>query len=172
MSDQRGEGEEVAGDGRCGRRRGRGEDMGWNHDVENRPSKGGAGRRIRETGMTTYGWQDPGWLGLLLLWPAAWWWRRRRAATVWVVPFAARWARPAGRGAVDWATWAMAAGGVLLTVALARPQRVTEARHEAARGHDVMLVLAVPTSMLTCDYRRGARRYPGRRRRRWRADCC
>ncbi len=106
--------------------------------------------------MTTYAWQDPGWLALLLLWPAAWWWRRRRAATVWVVPFAAHWAKPAGRAALPWETAAAVAGGVLLTVALARPQRVTEARHETVRGHDVMLVLDVSTSMLTCDYRRGA----------------
>jgi Ca-activated chloride channel family protein len=110
--------------------------------------------------MSAVGWTlaDPAWLLLLLAVPAIVWLRSRRGRAVLVIPFASRWA---GHDAVPRSSLPSAlivAGLVLLTVGLARPQRVN-AKHEVhEKGYDIMLAVDLSGSMLAEDYERGGTR--------------
>lgn len=102
--------------------------------------------------------RDPAWLLLLLVFPLALWLRGRRSVPVLLVPFAAAWygrdRLPAGRIAL-----ALALGGILLlTLALARPQRVQELVEVHREGYDIMLAVDISASMRAEDYRRGEER--------------
>jgi Ca-activated chloride channel family protein len=101
---------------------------------------------------------DPVWLLALLAVPAVFWVRQWRRATVFLVPFSAAWHAPS---AVRHAWWPLAAGSMgfaLLTLALARPQRVQERWETQTFGYDIMLAVDLSTSMLTEDYERDGKR--------------
>ncbi len=102
---------------------------------------------------------DPAWLLALFAFPLAWWLRGRRAAAVFCVPFAAAWHRPSLRSPARAALACAVAGGVLLTLALARPQRRSERVEIREQGYDLMLAIDLSRSMLTEDYiRHGQKR--------------
>lgn len=98
---------------------------------------------------------DPWWLAALLVVPAVLWLRQMRAFTVWLVPFASFWHRDSGVRAISWVLRCAAVGLVLLTLALARPQRREELREVRQAGYDIMLVLDLSPSMFAEDYKRG-----------------
>jgi Ca-activated chloride channel homolog len=102
--------------------------------------------------------RDPVWLLALLALPVALLWRYWRGTTVLLVPFAAAWHRPGIIRRSWWPPAAAIAGLILLTVALARPQRVQERWEMRTRGYDIMLVVDLSTSMLMEDYKRGDER--------------
>jgi len=110
--------------------------------------------------MTPTGWTlaDPVWLLLVLALPAIAWLRARRGRSVLVIPFVSRWS---GRDAVPRSRLPealLAAGIVLLAVALARPQRVDEKRQVRQKGYDIVLAIDLSGSMLAEDYERGGTR--------------
>lgn len=98
---------------------------------------------------------DPWWLAALLVVPAVLWLREMRAFTVWLVPFAAAWHRDSGLRVSPWIPRFGAAGLMLLTLALARPQRREELREVRQAGYDIMLVVDLSPSMHAEDYKRG-----------------
>ncbi|MES2692139.1 MAG: VWA domain-containing protein [Verrucomicrobiota bacterium] len=98
---------------------------------------------------------DPWWLLVLLAVPAAVWLRHWRGFTVWLVPFAAAWHRESAKDSKPWPVWAAVGGLVLLTFALARPQRKEELREVRQAGYDIMLVVDLSPSMHAEDYKKG-----------------
>lgn len=105
-----------------------------------------------------FAFRDPAWLLALLALPGAWWWRWRRGATVLLIPYSASWHRASAARRPAWRAAAVLAGLVLLTVALARPQRVQERWETQTRGYDIMLAIDLSSSMLAEDYQRGGER--------------
>ena len=99
--------------------------------------------------------RDPIWLWLLLVLPLAAWWRLRRSTLVFLVPFAAAWHRPIPPQRREWPLVVALFGLALITLALARPQRVHERWDARPRGYDIMLAIDLSSSMLTADYKRG-----------------
>ena len=96
---------------------------------------------------------SPYWLAVLALVPALWFWRRRRGhARLWLVPYAAAWAAPAGTRMAGPAVLAAYAGIACLAVALARPQTVIRQETPGQRGYDIMLAIDLSSSMLAEDY--------------------
>lgn len=95
---------------------------------------------------------DPWWLLALLLIPAAVALRRRRRLPVLLVPFAAAWHRPSLVHPSRWPIALAIIGLVLLTVALARPQRVEDRRDVSSQGYDLMLAIDLSGSMLAEDF--------------------
>jgi Ca-activated chloride channel family protein len=107
--------------------------------------------------MTAGGWTlaDPAWLLLLAALPVIVWLRARRGRSVLVIPFVSRWS---GGDVIQRSCLpelAVAAGLVLLTVALARPQHVDERRQARQEGYDIVLAIDLSGSMLAEDYERG-----------------
>ncbi|MDR2863250.1 MAG: VWA domain-containing protein [Puniceicoccales bacterium] len=100
----------------------------------------------------------PLWLLALLLLPLIFWARGRRQVAAWVIPFAAAWHRPAAASPSRLPVFFAAIGAVLLTVALARPQRVEDRRTVNSQGYDLMLAIDLSTSMLAEDYERDGER--------------
>lgn len=98
---------------------------------------------------------DPWWLTALLVVPAVLWLRQMRAFTVWLVPFAAAWHRDSRLRLSPWILRCAVAGLVLLTLALARPQRHEELREVRLAGYDIMLVVDLSPSMFAEDYKKG-----------------
>jgi Ca-activated chloride channel family protein len=108
--------------------------------------------------MKDYVLQDPLWLLALLLIPAVIWLRGRRTVPVLLVPFAAAWHRPSLVPASRWPTLLAVLALVLLTFALARPQRVEDKREVRTSGYDLILAIDLSGSMLAEDYEKdGAR---------------
>ncbi len=106
----------------------------------------------------SFTFRDPLWLLALLVVPWLAWVRHRRGAMVFVVPFVAAWH---GAGPVRKSYWSvgLAVGGLaLLTVALARPQRLQERWMSRSYGYDIMLAVDLSPSMLTEDYQRDGKR--------------
>lgn len=110
--------------------------------------------------MTAPGWTlaAPAWLLLVAALPLIAWLRARRGRPVLVVPFVSQWS---GRDAVTRSRLPqvlVAAGVVLLAVALARPQRLDAQRQVTQEGYDIVLAIDLSGSMLAEDYERdGAR---------------
>jgi len=106
------------------------------------------------------GWTlaDPVWLLLLLALPAIAWLRARRGRPVFVIPFVSHWSGtdPLPRSRVP--QLLVGAGLVLLSLALARPQRVDEKRQVTQQGYDIVLAIDLSGSMLAEDYERGGDR--------------
>lgn len=104
--------------------------------------------------MTFGDWtfRDPWWLLAWLLIAAAVALRRRRRVPVLVVPFAASWHRPSLVGASRWPVILACLGLVLLTGALARPQRIEDRREVKSQGYDLMLAIDLSGSMLAEDF--------------------
>jgi Ca-activated chloride channel homolog len=102
--------------------------------------------------------RDPVWLLALVLMPASVWLRHWKSTTVLVVPFVARWHRPmVVRRSIGCQASALA-GLALLSLALARPQRVQERWVTRTTGYDIMLVIDLSKSMLSEDYKRQGER--------------
>jgi Ca-activated chloride channel family protein len=95
---------------------------------------------------------DPLWLLALLLIPAAWWLRGRRAVPVLLVPFAATWHRPSAVSPSRWRALLVSLALALLTLALARPQRVEDQVVERTEGYDLMLAIDLSGSMNIEDF--------------------
>lgn len=106
------------------------------------------------------GWTlgSPAWLLAILALPAIAWLRARRGRPVLVVPFVSQWTGHdvATRSRLPQAL--VAAGVVLLAVALARPQRVDEQRQVTQEGYDIVLAIDLSGSMLAEDYERDGER--------------
>ncbi len=102
--------------------------------------------------MKNFVLQDPLWLLALLLIPLALWLRGRRAVPVLLVPFAAAWHRPSAVSPSRWRAFLAAFALALLTVALARPQRVEDKHEIRTQGYDLMLAIDLSGSMRTEDY--------------------
>lgn len=97
---------------------------------------------------------DPWWLLALLVLPLVLWLRGRRPVPVLLVPFAAAWHRPSLTSLSRWPTVLAAVGLALLTLALARPQRVEDKREVRTQGYDLVLAIDLSGSMLAEDYER------------------
>ena len=107
---------------------------------------------------------DPWWLLLLPLVFAIVWLRGRRSIPVVLVPFAASWHRPSMGSGSRWPAGLACTGLVLLSVALARPQKVEDKREVRSQGYDIVLTVDLSGSMLAEDYERD-----GERINRWQA---
>jgi Ca-activated chloride channel family protein len=101
--------------------------------------------------------QDPLWLLALLLIPAVLWLRGRRAVPVLLVPFAAAWHRPSAVSPSRWRALLAILALILLTLALARPQRVEDRREVRTQGYDLMLAIDLSGSMRAEDYEKNGR---------------
>jgi Ca-activated chloride channel homolog len=108
--------------------------------------------------MVDWTLKDPLWLFALLLIPAAIALRYRRRLPVFLVPFAAAWHRPSLVHASRWPVGLVVTGLTLLTIALARPQRVEDRREVRSQGYDIMLAIDLSGSMLAEDFERGGQR--------------
>lgn len=108
--------------------------------------------------FTNYTFHSPWWLLALLLLPAMVWLRGRRGAPVLIVPFAAAWHRASLIPSSRWPALLAGAGLVLLTFALARPQRIEDRREVKQQGYDLMLAIDLSGSMLAEDYERDGER--------------
>ncbi len=103
--------------------------------------------------------QDPWWLLALAVLPLVLWLRSRQPVAAVVMPFAGTWWRPtllvqpARLPAI-----LLAAGLVLLAIALARPQRLVTLVDPRQEGHEVMLAIDLSGSMHTEDFERGGER--------------
>jgi Ca-activated chloride channel family protein len=101
---------------------------------------------------------DPLWLLALLLVPLVLWLRGRRAVPVLLVPFAAAWHRPSVVSPSRWRAFLISLALILLTIALARPQRVEDKREVRSQGYDIMLCIDLSGSMLAEDYEKNGER--------------
>jgi len=110
--------------------------------------------------MNASGWTfaSPLWLLLLLALPAIAWLRTRRGRVVLVIPFVSRWWSHETVPRPRLAEALVAAGLVLLAVALARPQHVDEKHQVHQQGYDIMLAIDLSGSMLAEDYESGGQR--------------
>jgi len=108
--------------------------------------------------MSNLLFKDPYWFVLLLAIPWLMWLRGRRSVSVLFVPFAAAWHRPSMIGPSRWPTGLAISGLVLLTVALARPQRVENKREVRSEGYDLMLAIDLSGSMLAEDFEKNGQR--------------
>jgi Ca-activated chloride channel family protein len=101
---------------------------------------------------------DPLWLLALLALPLILWLRGRSRVPVLLVPFAAAWHRASMTAASNWTAACAVAGLALVTVALARPQKVETKRDVRSQGYDIVLAIDLSGSMLSEDYEKdGAR---------------
>lgn len=78
--------------------------------------------------------------------------RRRRRLAVFVVPHAVEWQRLAPTPAAPWPAALAYAGLALITLALARPQRIEQQPPEKKPGYDIVLALDLSTSMYAEDF--------------------
>ncbi len=101
---------------------------------------------------------DPCWLLALLLIPPLLWLRGRRAVPVLLVPFAAAWHRPSAISPSRWRAVLAVLALILLTCALARPQRVEDRREVHSQGYDIMLCIDLSGSMMSEDYEKDGER--------------
>jgi Ca-activated chloride channel family protein len=101
---------------------------------------------------------DPLWLLVLPLIFTAVWLRGRRSVSVVLVPFAAAWHRSSMGSVSRWPAGLALTGLVLLTGALARPQRVEDKREVRSQGYDIVLAIDLSGSMLAEDYERDGER--------------
>jgi Ca-activated chloride channel family protein len=101
---------------------------------------------------------DPYWLFALLAIPLAFWLRGRRGVPVVLVPFAAAWHRSSLTNLSRWPTGLACVGLVLLSLALARPQKIEDKREVRSQGYDIMLCIDLSGSMLAEDYEKDGER--------------
>ena len=101
---------------------------------------------------------SPAWLLAILALPAIAWLRARRGRPVLVVPFVSQWTGHDVAARSRLPQVLVAAGVVLLAVALARPQRVDEQRQVTQEGYDIVLAIDLSGSMLAEDYERDGER--------------
>jgi len=94
----------------------------------------------------------PLWLLALLLIPVVLGLRRRRRVPVLIVPFAAAWHQPSLTGPSRWPLALALLGLVLLTVGLARPQRLEHRQIVNTEGYDLILAVDLSGSMLAEDF--------------------
>lgn len=93
----------------------------------------------------------PLWLAALLLLPVLALLRRRRPVSVLLIPHAAAWAAPRAAPARRWPVRLAYAATLLLTLALARPQRVDDTRIIRGEGYDLVIAIDLSTSMYAED---------------------
>ncbi len=104
--------------------------------------------------MNHIAFKDPLWFLALLAIPIVLWLRGRRSVPVLLVPFAAAWHRPSLAAPSRWPVGLALMGLVLLTVGLARPQKVEDKREVRSQGYDIILSVDLSGSMLAEDYER------------------
>ncbi|MDF9833031.1 Ca-activated chloride channel family protein [Ereboglobus sp. PH5-5] len=104
---------------------------------------------------TPYIFKDPLWFLALLAIPAIMWLRSRRTVPVLIVPFAAAWHRASLTGPSRWPVIFASLGIVLITIALARPQKVEDKREVRTQGYDLMLSIDLSGSMYSEDFTEG-----------------
>ncbi|PZN93992.1 MAG: hypothetical protein DCF31_10745 [Alphaproteobacteria bacterium] len=103
--------------------------------------------------MTGLRFDQPLALLALLVVPAVMLWRHYRGrSAVRIVPHAAAWASAPGPARPPWIA-ALYAACVLIVIALARPQQVSDDQRVVQQGYDLMLVVDLSTSMLSEDYK-------------------
>lgn len=95
---------------------------------------------------------DPIWLLALCAVPLVLWLRGRARVPVLLVPFAAAWHRSSIAASSSWTAGCALAGLILVTGALARPQRIEDKREIRSEGYDIMLAIDLSGSMLSEDY--------------------
>lgn len=108
--------------------------------------------------LNGYVLKDPLWLLALAALPLLVWLRGRRRVPVLLVPFSAAWHRPSLAAFSRWPVVFAFFGLALLTVALARPQRVEDRREVRSQGYDIMLSIDLSGSMLAEDYEKDGER--------------
>jgi Ca-activated chloride channel family protein len=101
---------------------------------------------------TPYIFHSPLWLLALAIPPAIWWLRSRRSTPVLIVPYAAAWHRPTLTGPSRLPAILATLALILLTAALARPQKVEDKHEVHTQGYDLMLVIDLSGSMNIMDY--------------------
>jgi len=107
---------------------------------------------IEPTVMNALTLHDPWWFCALLIIPTALWLRGRRSVAVVLVPFAAAWHRPSLGSLSRWPTGLAFTGLVLLTIGLARPQKVEDKHEVHSQGYDIVLAIDLSSSMYAEDY--------------------
>lgn len=105
-----------------------------------------------------YRLHSPEWLAALLALPLMFWLRKTRRTEVLVIPFAAAWHRSSFTSVSRLPSVLACLGIMLLSLALARPQRVDDRRTVRSEGYDLMLAIDISGSMLSEDYVRGGTR--------------
>ena len=108
--------------------------------------------------IPSFQFQSPWWLLCLALFPVLSWLRARRPVKALVVPMASGWMRSsmASLPRLAVAFFYVAIG--LVVVALARPQRMDQAKEDRREGYDILLAIDLSGSMLAEDYEKGGRR--------------
>jgi Ca-activated chloride channel family protein len=105
---------------------------------------------------TPYIFQSPLWFLALLIIPAIFWLRSRRTVPVLIVPFAAAWHRASLAGPSRLPAILVSLGLILLTIGLARPQKVEDKREVRTQGYDLILAIDLSGSMLSEDFTEGS----------------
>lgn len=106
----------------------------------------------------SYTFASPWWFAALALIPLVVLLRRQRRVPVLLVPFASNWHRASIVNTSRWPAILAVLGLVLLTCALARPQRVNDRREVRSQGYDLILAIDLSGSMRAEDFERGGRR--------------
>lgn len=105
-------------------------------------------------------WQlaQPAWLFVLLALPFIFWLRRHRPTPVLLIPGAAAWAAPRPPASLRWPVWLATFAFILLSLGLARPQRVDDRTIIRGEGYDLILALDLSASMYAEDSVRDGQR--------------
>lgn len=102
-------------------------------------------------GIRDFQFASPLWLLAPFLLLPVWLLRRRQPVSVLVIPSAAAWTAGRRLSVRRWPYALAALGLVLLSIALARPQRIDDRRVIRGEGYDLVLALDLSTSMLAED---------------------
>ncbi|WP_438479834.1 VWA domain-containing protein [Oleiharenicola lentus] len=102
--------------------------------------------------MNDFSLQSPWWLLAGLLVPLGIWLRWRRRLPALVVPYASAWWRPVLVPASRVPALLMVLGLLLLTLGLARPQKMEMRNETRQEGYDIMLAIDLSGSMLAEDF--------------------
>lgn len=97
--------------------------------------------------------KDPHWLWLLLCLPLLWWLRSRGGAEVLLVPSSSKWKKHSFMRQSRLPASLFYTAVFLLTLGLARPQKIQEKIEVQREGYDIMMAIDLSSSMLAEDNR-------------------